>query len=312
MKLYPRYPGFVNRAITFSIDDGNLGMDKKFIDIVKPYGIRGTFNLCMPDLARLDADGYRAFYEGFEISNHVKWHPLVMKDGVEYTFFDASAALPTVGNDTHIYPYGDGEGEFVIYGARDCRPRHIADTKTYLRLAAECRAALEEVFGEGNIGGFVWPYGEQQNKALIDGLWQAGYYGMRKTGATLDKTGFALPENRMSWSYNANHKELLSVAALYEAIPDDGTLKFFCFGVHSIDFENAGNWHELEAFAKQFGNRPDTYYYATVGEIFAYEDAVRALQIGAERIYNPSELTVYLEIDGNRLTVPPKSSIALG
>jgi len=312
MKIYPRYPGFVNRAITFSIDDGNLEMDKKFIDIVKPCGIRGTFNLCMPRLDQLSAEGYRAFYEGFEISNHVKWHPLAMIDGVEYTYSDAPVTEPIEGNNTRLYPYGDGEGEFVIYSEKDKRPRHMADAETYLRLTAECRSALEEVFGEGAIGGFVWPFGEQKNQAVLEGLMQAGYYGLRKTGSTRDTTAFALPEDRMHWSYNANHQELLSVAALYEAIPDDGTLKFFCFGVHSVDFEHAENWHELSAFAERFGNRPDTYYYATVGEIFAYEDAVRALEVGAERIYNPSALTVYIEIDGKQLTVPPKSRIALG
>ncbi len=312
MKICPRYPGFVRRAITFSIDDGNLAMDKKFIDIVKPHGIRGTFNLCLPALDLLDADGYRAFYEGYEISNHVKWHPLAMKDGVEYTFSPTPAEPPIVGDETRIYPYGDGEGEFVIYAKKDGRPRHIADAETYLRLAAECREALEEVFGKGSIGGFVWPYNEQNNAALCDGLRKAGYYGLRKTGATLDTTAFSLPGDRMRWSYNANHKELLSVAALYENIPDDGELKFFCFGVHSVDFENEGNWHELEEFAERFGNRPDTYYYATVGEIFAYEDAVRALEISAERIFNPSSLDVYLEVDGKPLKVPAETRIALG
>lgn len=310
MKLYPRYPGFVRRAITFSIDDGNLEMDKKLIDIVKPNGIRGTFNLCMPALNRLSAEGYRAFYEGFEISNHVKWHPFAMRDGVDYTFFDTKEP-PTVGNETHIYPYGDGEGEYVIYSERDCRPRHIADAKTYLRLAEECRKELEEVFGKGSIGGFVWPYNEQQNKEVVEGLKAAGYYGLRKTGATYDTTAFAIPRDRMRWSYNANHKELLSVAALYEAIPDDGTLKFFCFGVHSVDFENAGNWNDLEEFAKRFGNRPNEYYYATVGEIFAYEDAVNALEITETSVYNPSCLTVYLEADGKKISVAPKSSVSL-
>ncbi len=311
MKICPRYPGFVSRAITFSIDDGNLEMDKKFIDIVKPHGIRGTFNLCLPDLKRLSAEGYREMYRGYEISNHVKWHPLAMTDGVEYTFFDTFEP-PAVGNDTHIYPYGDGEGEFVVYSAHDRRPRHMADAETYLRLTAECRTALEEVFGEGSIGGFVWPYGEQRNAKVLEALTHAGYYGLRKTGSTKDSTGFALPADRMHWSYNANHKELLRVAELYEAIPDDGELKFFCFGVHSIDFEREGNWDELEAFAERFGNRPDTYYYASVGEIFAYEDAVRALEIAAEHIYNPSDLAVFLTVDGRPLSIPPKTRIPLG
>ncbi len=312
MKIYPRYPGFVSRAITFSIDDGNLEMDQKFIDIVKPHGIRGTFNLCLPDLKRLSAEGYREMYRGYEISNHVKWHPLAMDDGIEYTVSDTPAEQPIRGDRTRLYPYGDGEGEFVVYVRDNDWPRHMADAETYLRLAAECRTALEEVFGEGSIGGFVWPFGEQRNAKVLEALTHAGYYGLRKTGSTKDSTGFALPADRMHWSYNANHKELLAVAELYEAIPDDGELKFFCFGVHSVDFEREGNWDELEAFAARFGNRPDTYYYASVGEIFAYEDAVPALEIAAERIYNPSDLAIYLAVDGKPLTVPAKTGIALG
>ena len=42
----PYFPGFTRKSVTFSIDDGNLVLDKKFISIVAPYGIKGTFNLC--------------------------------------------------------------------------------------------------------------------------------------------------------------------------------------------------------------------------------------------------------------------------
>ena len=44
------YPGWTRKAITFSIDDGILDMDKKFMDIVEPYGSQRSskFGRCTP------------------------------------------------------------------------------------------------------------------------------------------------------------------------------------------------------------------------------------------------------------------------
>ena len=53
-KLIPAYPGFTRRAITFTIDDGIIKWDEKFISICRPYGIRGTFNLCSARMDRED------------------------------------------------------------------------------------------------------------------------------------------------------------------------------------------------------------------------------------------------------------------
>ena len=39
------FPGWVRKSVSFTIDDGNLEMDKRFIDTVSPYGIKGTFNI---------------------------------------------------------------------------------------------------------------------------------------------------------------------------------------------------------------------------------------------------------------------------
>ena len=66
------YPGWTRKAISFSIDDGNLVMDQKFKDIVEPYGIKGTFNLCSDRLTKMSPEEYREFYRGYEIANHCK------------------------------------------------------------------------------------------------------------------------------------------------------------------------------------------------------------------------------------------------
>ena len=73
--------------------------------------------------------------------------------------------------------------------------------------------------------------------------------------------------------------------------------------MHSHDFENAGKWDVLERFAAAYGNRPETFYYAPVGELFAYEDAVHRLKITDEGVENPSDIDLFLTVDGTRVTL---------
>ena len=51
------FPGFTRKSLTFTIDDGNITNDTKFLSIVRPAGILGTFNLCEPKW--LTPDEYR-------------------------------------------------------------------------------------------------------------------------------------------------------------------------------------------------------------------------------------------------------------
>ena len=112
----------------------------------------------------------------------------------------------------------------------------------------------------------------------------------------------------MNWTYNAHNKTLLDVMELYEDYPDDGKLKFFSFGVHSIDFERGGNWCDLETFAEKYGNRPSDYYYASVGNILDYEDAVKSARVTSTEIINNSSLPLYAQIDGEKQIIPPKTT----
>ena len=42
------YPVWTKKSLTFSIDDGNIALDRKFLRIVNPAGLHGTFNLVTP------------------------------------------------------------------------------------------------------------------------------------------------------------------------------------------------------------------------------------------------------------------------
>lgn len=290
-----RFPGFLNKSITFTIDDGNVPLDAKFIAITKPAGIKGTFNLCTP-LTRLNtAEEYRQFYAGYEIANHCRYHayPVSADRPVELKneLFDEKTADKRFG-----YKAGE-KGLWRIY---TYAWTYMADDDKYMECVDNCQKELESIFGEGNIRTYIWPCGLQNNPEVEKRLIAYGFRDIRITGNVKDSTGFALPADRTRWSYNANNMCLCEVAELYDAYPDDGELKFFCFGVHSHDFENANNWDELERFAERYGNRPGDFWYATVGEIFDYEDAVKAVVISGDTVHNPTDRDIYVEIRGEK------------
>lgn len=289
------YPGWVRKAITFTIDDGNMALDRKFMNYVKPAGIKGTFNLPTPLRQDRSPEDYRRFYAGYEIANHCRYHaypfaenrPVVIKDEL----FDEQTADRAYGYKT------EEEGIYQIY---TYAWTFLADDRRYMECVDKCQKELESIFGEGAVRGYIWPCGEQKNENVFHELIQYGFQSIRKTGRVKDSTNFALPADRMRWSYNADYTCLNEVAKLYEALPDDGQLKFFCFGVHSHDFENNGRWDELAAFCRDFGCRPQDFWYAGVGRIFDYEDAVRAVQIGDGTVTNPSPIDLYITVNGVR------------
>ena len=300
------FPGWTRKSISFTIDDGNIAMDEKFLSIVKPSGIKGTFNLCTPLRSWMSDEEYRRFYRGFEIANHCHRHPhpftprisprVVTEPFCEETA-DKGCAYPT-----------DEEGLYRIF--QSTWNYYVATDEKYMDLTDTCTQELKRVFGDDAIKDFVWPFGEQNNPVVMQALIERGFRSIRATGDLKDSTGFSLPRDRMHWSYNAYHKTLLEIAALYEAFPDDGELKLFCFGVHSIDFERGENWGDLEAFCEQYGNRPD-FFYASMGDIFDYEDALKEVEITETEVRNNSDIDLYIKIDGKKKILCAHSAIRI-
>ncbi len=305
------FPGWVRKAVTFTIDDGDIVNDKKFLDIVRPARILGTFNICGVD--KMTAEEYRRLYAGYEIANHVKLHPELFVPGVDYKFSGVPFCKETADKAT-LYPHETKEGVWYVngsyYGVSSERWFRITDCDTYIRLIDEAKVELEAVFGEGSVKSFVWPFGQQKDHVKItEYVEKAGYYGARNAGRPLDN--FNLPENRMDWRYSACDSDLLAKMEQFEALPDDGKLKFFSFGVHSIDYERSGRWGELAEFAKRYGCRTEEFYYATVGDIFEYEDAINSLVITDNEIYNSSDKTLYLKINGEKTTLAPNKRLEI-
>ena len=299
------FPGYTRKSVTFTMDDGNLDTDRTFLDIVRPAGIKGTFNLLVPYYSRLSREGYLEMYSGYEISNHTKTHPLATVDGVSYIISDEPFDPNTSESFTEGRPVIHRSEIPGVYRIHDDPTRvkpdgwyPISFTEDYIKAISESQEALCELFGEGAVRGFVWPFYTQQNRAIVDYVRAQGFYGMRGVGDTLDRLNYNVPAERFPWSYTCHNTNLLEVMADYAAYADDGELKFFCFGVHSFDFERSKNWGDLREFCDKYGRRPDEYYYATVGEIFDYSDAMARLEISDTEVYNPTDTTLYIKIDG--------------
>ncbi|MBQ7386711.1 MAG: polysaccharide deacetylase family protein [Clostridia bacterium] len=313
------FPGWVRKSVTFTIDDGNVNMDRKFLDIVRPAGIKGTFNLCSHGLGYMDADGYRDFYRGYEISNHAKHHVVALNPN--WHFNESSEPFDkTLSDENFVYPHEESGAYWVHYNLRypNNTPRQkpqgwsvCAVNETYLKYVEAGRRELEEIFGEGNVRGFVYPGGKGCAIPVVDDVKAQGYFYIRKTGNLKDSTGFSMPADRQEWTYNASHNDLLEVMEKYEKYADDGELKFFSFGVHSVDYEHADKWDDLREFARLYGNRPDTYFYGGVAEIFDYEDAIASLRVTDDEIINDSNLDLYVTVDGERKIVAAGTALKL-
>ena len=92
------FPGWVRKSITFTIDDGNTVLDRKFMNYVKPAGITGTFNLKTPLKSELGADGYRELYRGYEIATpSLTGRPPTLRLSIRLKRREFSAYTPTPG-----------------------------------------------------------------------------------------------------------------------------------------------------------------------------------------------------------------------
>ena len=280
------------KALQGLVDERRL--DRKTLDILKPKGFLGSFNLCSHNILNqgLTAGELREFYSGYELTNHCKLHPRLAKEEYKEQISLSEEVEPG------LYRYTDEKG----------RTYHYAEVDAYKRLVDSGKRELEEIFGEGSIRAFVWPYCDQKSPELDEYFKQCRYTSVRRTGAAPD---FNLPSDRMHWAYNAIHSNLLEKANEFDALSDDGKLKYFCFGVHSHDFENNDCWEVLVKFAEKYGNRPTDFWYATVGDIFDYEDAVSSLIESGDTVTNPSELPIYLELDGKKTVINPKTTVKI-
>ena len=249
--LFMRFPGGLDRALTFSYDDGVLP-DKRLVAIFKRNGLKATFNinsdLFAPDDPatpytgnRLSAAEAVKVYEGMEVAVHGAVHP----------FWDQ---LPEAAATLDI----------------------IRD-----------RANLEKLFHR-TIRGSAAPYGVTGEKCK-NALKAAGVVYCRTTVSTekfsMPKDWLELPA-----TCHHGNPRLMELADRFFVFDKPRAPQLFYVWGHSYEFDDNDNWDVIEKFAEKMGGHSDKIWYATNGEIYDYTEAYNRLvwSVEMDRVTNPT------------------------
>ena len=275
------------------------------MDIVKPRGLKGAFNIISSSLPYLSPEEYRDFYRGFEIANHCKYHPVTIDPNDPRKFCDKVFNKETA--DENFY-YRHPEIDGLWYLKRHDFWCAGAKYEDYIRFADQGKEECEALFGKGCIKGFVWPHGCCYDERILDHMKKQGYVYTRYTPR--HDTDFSMPKDRMQIGLNARCKNIKESTDEFLKTPTDN-LKMLVIGTHSVDYERMEKWDDLICAADILGADPTSVWCETPSGIFAYEDALLSLKTEDGKITNPSDLTVYLKVDGTEVKIAPHGSLTV-
>lgn len=276
-QCYMRFPGGRKKAFTISYDD-NITQDERLIRKMEQYHIKGTFNIIPGWFSKEDA----VFPEGETYINVTE-----KKAG---TLYDN----PFVEVANHGYDHQK---------STTLPPMQLMED------IIKCRHKLENMY-DRIITGYAYPYG-LYNEMLIQILKNAGISYARTVESTYE---FHLPEDWLILNPTCHHAEpeLMELAEkfLNDTVADDSYL-FYVWG-HTFEFDEQDNWHIVDDLFEKVANKEDIWY-ATNGEICNYHKKYQQLIFSqnGKKIYNPTDTTIWMEIDEAEMSIKSGETIEL-
>lgn len=276
-QCYMRFPGGKKKAFTISYDD-NITQDERLIRKMEQYHIKGTFNIIPGWFAKEDA----VFPEGETYINVTRRKAEAMYDN----------SLVEVAN--HGYDHQKSTTLPAIQLMEDI---------------IKCRQELEAMCGR-IITGYAYPYG-LYNETVTQILKNAGISYARTVESTYE---FHLPEDWLILNPTCHHADpkLMDLAEKFvkDTVADDSYL-FYVWG-HTFEFDEQDNWHIVDDLFEKVADKEDVWY-ATNGEICNYHKKYQQLIFSQDgkRIYNPTDTTIWLEIDNTEMSIDSGDIIEL-
>jgi len=259
-----RFPGGVEKALTFSYDDG-VEQDVKLIEIFQKYHLRATFNLNSGQYA---PEG--TVYPAGQIHRRMteaQVSKLYARDGIEVA----------VHGSTHPW--------------LDHMPMNMC-TKDLL----DDREKLEKQFGT-IVRGMAYPFGTY-NDDVVDCMRSVGIVYSRTVHSS---HAFDMPTDWMRLPATCHHNdpELMNLGKRFLEGSGWGRPQMFYLWGHSYEFEEKNNWEVIEEFANLMANRQDIWY-ATNIEIYNYQDAFKRLlfSMDGKLVTNPSACDLWFFLNG--------------
>ena len=265
-----RFPGFKYKSLTLSYDDG-LKSDKRLVDIMLKYGLKGTFNL----------------NSGF------------MFDKVD----DKRILLP----EEALELYTSTGMEVAVHGCYHL-PVDKVPPETAVNDLIKDRVALEKLF-KRVIKGMAYPIGtlDDESPEIVKkcGIKYARTIKLTESFELPDNWLKWDPTTRnISPKFMSLAEEFLSLSENKYFWFNEPKL-FFWWG-HSFEFYKEKDWEFIESFAKLVSGKEDVWY-ATNGEIYDYVKAFDRLEYSSDGtlVHNPSSIDVYIKYIGNKEFVIP-------
>ena len=269
-----RFPGFKLKALTLSYDDGAI-FDKKLIELMSKYALKGTFNI---------NSGLFALDEGGRC--------LTQKEA-----FDL---------------YTQSDNEVAVHGVKHLPLTALNSAQALGEILLD-RQNLEGIFHK-LVHGMAYAYGIY-NDAVVERARLCGINYARTVddseGFALPTDWLRWKPT----CHHRNPKLMDLAQAFLEEQKGGYWRKspqlFYLWG-HSYEFDNNDNWAVIEEFAEYVGNREEIWY-ATNGEIFEYLQACNRLEwsMDATFVRNPSVIDVYINYLGKEICVRSGETIQL-
>lgn len=277
-KLFVRFPGFRDKAVTLSYDDG-VRQDKRLISIMQKYGLKGTFNI--------NSGQFSDKYDGVEKGR------MTLEEAKEL--------------------YLNSGMEVAVHGYKHLSLGEV-DTAVAMNDVITDRRELEKHFG-GLITGMAYANGSAGDDA-VEILRLAGIDYSRTTIST-EKFDLPHDWLRLPATCHHNNPRLMELAESFLAPHARNYYwairpKLFYLWGHSYEFDNNDNWEVIERFAEFIGGKEDVWY-ATNGEIYKYLKAADSIRfsVDGKSVYNPSAITVYINYIGTEVSIAPGETVTL-
>ncbi len=265
------FPGGKRKALTLSYDDGVI-QDRHLVDLMRRYGVKGTFNLnsgllgrdmCMEingkiiDISTVSFHEIPSLYESFEVATHASEHSALTGFG--------SAALSEILEDRKV----------------------LENLVPYL------------------VQGHAYPFG-LYDENLVAMLRAAGILYARTVNST---ESFELPRDFLRWNptcHHSNPRLMELVRCFCEQEDLFGQPKLFYMWGHAYEFDLEQSWDEIEEFMNYISGYHEKIWMATNIEIVEYIVAYRKLRFSANgrKVFNPSSKTIWMESLGKIYEIP--------
>lgn len=267
--IFLRFPKGRTKALTLSYDDG-VEQDIKLVEIMKNYGLKGTFNLN----SGLYAKEGTTYPKG-----HI--HRRMTKEQITKTF-----------KGTNL--------EIAVHALTHPFLEQLPSNMVINEIIKD-RENLEEQFST-IVRGMAYPFGTYSDD-IVAALKICGIAYARTVISTND---FRIPKDWLRLTATCHHNSTqfqnLTSKFIEDKINQEPYL-FYLWG-HSYEFEEDNNWNLIEDFAKHIGNREDIWYGTNI-EIYDYINAYNRLifSVDGKMVKNPSSIPIWFQYDNEIIEV---------